>query len=92
MRVSLFLGAALAGLVAAAPSPSTHVVHEKRDGEPLAWKKHSRAESNMILPIRVGLKQKNLEHGDRFLDDISDPDSPNFGMLARLSYLEEHAC
>ncbi|KAK5118876.1 hypothetical protein LTR62_000086 [Meristemomyces frigidus] len=69
---------ALAGLATALPSPEPHVVHEKRDGV-LSWTKHSRAERSTILPVRIGLKQRNLEHGDRWLADISDPKSPNFG-------------
>lgn len=64
-----------------APS-ATHIVHEKRDALPVAWTKHSRAQKDVIVPVRVGLKQRNLEHSDRFLEDISDPDSPNFGKLA----------
>ncbi|EOA86025.1 uncharacterized protein SETTUDRAFT_177490 [Exserohilum turcica Et28A] len=36
-------------------------------------------DGDVVLPVRIGLKERNLEHGDRFLDDISDPDSPNFG-------------
>lgn len=81
MRLSLLLSTALAGSVIAAPSPPAdpHVLHEKRHGEPVAWKRHSRADSNLMLPVRVGLKQRNLEHGDRWLADVADPDSPNFG-------------
>nr|POF27611.1 tripeptidyl-peptidase sed1 [Quercus suber] len=80
MRFSLLcLSATLLGFATAAPSVNTHVLHEKRDGHPIAWTKHSRAEGHLLLPIRIGLNQRNLEHGDRFLDDISDPDSPNFG-------------
>jgi tripeptidyl-peptidase-1 len=55
------------------------VVHEKRNALPVAWTKHSRAPKDTILPVRIGLTQRNLEHSDRFLDDISDPESPNFG-------------
>jgi hypothetical protein len=46
---------------------------------PIAWTKHSRASKSAVLPVRIGLNQRNLEHSDRFLDDISNPDSPNFG-------------
>jgi tripeptidyl-peptidase-1 len=45
----------------------------------MAWTKHSRASKDAILPVRIGLNQRNLEHSERFLEDISDPDSPNFG-------------
>lgn len=45
----------------------------------MAWTRSSRAPRDAILPVRIGLAQRNLEHSDRFLEDISDPDSPNFG-------------
>ena len=78
MRVSNWLLFSLTGLVESFPLGS-HVVHEKRDALPVAWTKHSCAPKDTILPVRIGLTQRNLEHSDRFLDDISDPDSPNFG-------------
>ncbi|KAL1598497.1 hypothetical protein SLS59_006782 [Nothophoma quercina] len=78
MRVSSLLLLGLSGLSASSPLGS-HVVHEKRHAAPIAWTKHSRAPKDTVLPVRIGLTQRNLEHSDRFLDDISDPDSPNFG-------------
>ena len=81
MRVSSLLCLSLSGLVVSSPLGS-HVLHEKRDAAPVAWTKHSRAPKDTVLPVRIGLTQRNLEHSDRFLDDISDPDSPNFGMNA----------
>lgn len=69
----------LASTISAIPT-SNHVLHEKRnDGPHSAWKKHSRATGTEILPVRIGLKQRNLEHAERFIQDISDPASPNFG-------------
>lgn len=80
MHFSAWLVFALNGLAISKPL-STHTVHEKRDALPVAWTKHSRAPRDVVLPVRIGLKQRNLEHGDRFLHDISDPDSPNFGIF-----------
>jgi hypothetical protein len=80
MHFSALLLLGLGGLTQSTPS-STHTVHEKRHALPVAWTKHSRAQKDVIVPVRVGLKQRNLEHSDRFLEDISDPDSPNFGRL-----------
>lgn len=72
---------ALAVAVAGRTSPryDAHVLHEKRNGEPIAWQKDARAARHHVLPIRIGLKQRNLEHAERFIYDISDPESPNYG-------------
>jgi tripeptidyl-peptidase I len=78
MHFLTLLTAGLVGLAAAAPS-ETHAVHEKRHAAPFAWKRHSRAVKEQVLPIRIGLKQRNLEHADRFIQDVADPDSPNYG-------------
>jgi tripeptidyl-peptidase-1 len=78
MHLSSWIILSLSGLATSSPS-TTHVVHEKRNASPVAWKKHSRAPRDVVLPVRIGLNQRNLEHADRFLEDISDPDSPNFG-------------
>jgi tripeptidyl-peptidase-1 len=78
MHLSQWLLFGLSGLAASSPL-GTHVVHEKRRVVPMAWTKHSRALGHEVLPVRIGLKQRNLEHSDRFLEDISDPDSPHFG-------------
>ena len=81
MRIALF-SAALIGIVSAAPAsytPDPHVLHEKRDAVPVAWTHHSRAGRSTVLPVRIGLKQRNLEHGSSMVADVADPDSPNFG-------------
>lgn len=72
---------ALVGCSAAVPTGNSDVLvlHEKRDGEPLAWSKHARAAGHQMLPMRIGLKQRNLEHADRFISEISDPASPKYG-------------
>ncbi|KAB2570965.1 Aorsin [Lasiodiplodia theobromae] len=71
--------AACCALVSAAPAPSNHRLHEKRNGHPHEWTKRSRAHGQKILPIRIGLQQRNLHLADEFLIDVSDPASPNFG-------------
>ncbi|KAI1266121.1 peptidase S8/S53 domain-containing protein [Xylariaceae sp. FL1019] len=60
--------------------PHTHVSHEKRDVvQSRAWSKVERAKSDALLPMRIGLKQPNLESGHDLLMDISDPSSINYG-------------
>lgn len=82
LTTQLLAAASSFSLCLAAPrSSSHHVLHEKRNVEPHQWSKRDRAVGHETLPIRIGLRQRNLEHGARFLDDISDPDSPNFGTI-----------
>lgn len=78
MHFSSLLLASVAGFASCTPL-STHVTHEKRGALPVAWDRHARASRDTILPVRIGLKQRNLEHADRFLQDVADPESPNFG-------------
>ncbi|EME48187.1 hypothetical protein DOTSEDRAFT_51412 [Dothistroma septosporum NZE10] len=55
------------------------VVHEAMVGEPLAWMKERRVEAGVVLPLRIGLKQRNLENAEQYVYDVADPDSPNYG-------------
>jgi hypothetical protein len=80
----------LSGFVSGSPL-STHTVHEKRHALPFAWTKHSRAPSTAVLPVRIGLNQRNLEHADIFLEDVSNPDSLNFGKMHFVSRTVQYA-
>jgi tripeptidyl-peptidase I len=71
MRFStLFLSALGVCAAQAAVIPATHVVHEKRHAPPRKWAKRDRISSEAILPMRIGLKQRNLEQGHSFLMDV----------------------
>ncbi|KAK8026252.1 hypothetical protein PG990_004075 [Apiospora arundinis] len=60
--------------------PDTHVQHEKRSVEQgRRWAKLERADGRATLPMRIGLKQHNLEKGHDLLMDISNPQSKNYG-------------
>lgn len=64
----------------AAPTTSSkHALHEKRDGEPHAWEKRDRALSEHVMPIRIALRERNIENADSYIFDVADPRSPNFG-------------
>jgi tripeptidyl-peptidase-1 len=59
---------------------SNYLVHESRHKAiDHQWNKREQLDKDQILPIRIGLKQTNLEHADHWLMDVSDPESPNFG-------------
>ena len=77
MHLSSLLFAGLVGWSTAAPV--THAVHEKRLDQPSVWKKAARVDGSSIVPVRVGLTQKNLENGYEHVMDVSHPDSPNYG-------------
>ncbi|KAI1488921.1 peptidase S8/S53 domain-containing protein [Biscogniauxia mediterranea] len=60
--------------------PETHTRHERRMVEQeRSWEKVERARSEALLPMRIGLKQTNLQSGHDLLMDISNPESKNFG-------------
>ena len=61
---------ALALTTTAAPTYTSHVVHEKRQTEPLNWQKYSRVDPSSVLPVRIGLTQSNLDNGPALLDEV----------------------
>ena len=67
---STFIAAFLTAAALAAPSPSGHVLHEKRDAPPKRWVKRSIVDAEEILPMRIGMHQSNLENGDDFLMEV----------------------
>jgi len=79
MRSTSIVALAFAALTAAAPSALPYVLHEKREATLELWKRDGRPDGDYVLPVRIGLKQRNLEHADRFLLDVADPSSPNYG-------------
>ena len=56
---------------------SKYVVHEKR--EVPAADTRRRLESDAIIPLRIGLRQNNLQTGYDRLMDVSHPASENYG-------------
>ena len=61
---------AIAITATAAPTSSSYVVHEKRQSEPLNWRRYSRVDPSLVLPVRIGLTQSNLENGPALLDEV----------------------
>ncbi|OTA89598.1 hypothetical protein M434DRAFT_103855 [Hypoxylon sp. CO27-5] len=80
MLFAFFLGVLVAAPTIASPtSRSDHVLHEKRETTSKVWKKRDAVSPKMSLPMRIGLKQSNLDNGHNLLMDVSHPDSPNYG-------------
>jgi tripeptidyl-peptidase I len=71
--------AVLISLVLAEPQLSRSVVHEKRSTIPNGWTRLERHASDTIMPMRFGLRQRNLDRIEEFLLDVSHPDSSNYG-------------
>jgi len=70
----------LAACASAAPALSSHVVHEKREVQLEKWSKRDvKLTRDALIPMSVGLTQRNLDNGYDFLMDVSHPESPNFG-------------
>jgi tripeptidyl-peptidase-1 len=67
-----------AALVATATASPSHVVHEKRVKTPVGWTKREKVESRAILPLRIGLKQRNLDRAGELLDSVSNPASSKY--------------
>ncbi|CAK7265071.1 hypothetical protein SEPCBS57363_001395 [Sporothrix epigloea] len=60
--------------------PETHTRHERQPSSwARRWERTSRASVDAILPMRIGLKQRNVDEGHNKLMAISDPDSPEYG-------------
>jgi tripeptidyl-peptidase-1 len=73
-------GILTAAAVAAISPANRHVTHERRDvGSQNSWVKRDRISARDVLPMRIGLAQRNLERGDELLRAVSDPNSANYG-------------
>lgn len=72
---------ALAAIALAAPLTDTqdYVVHEKRNIVPRGWVRRGRLDGNYRLPMRIALKQSNLDRLEEHLMTVSHPESMEYG-------------
>jgi len=72
---------ALAASVQAWSIPKHYVSHEKRTTPLKKWINLGGVSPNTILPMRIGLRQPNIDNGkgDELMAEVSYPDSPRFG-------------
>ncbi|KHO00564.1 Peptidase S8/S53, subtilisin/kexin/sedolisin [Metarhizium album ARSEF 1941] len=78
MKTNLvFLKGLFAGAIAASMGSDT--VHEKRDVSSSRWTKREAVDANTKVPVRIALKQKNLDKGMDYLLEVSDPSSAKYG-------------
>lgn len=80
MKFLLNLAAVSSILVFAAAAPAPHVVHEKRDRQTQSWtRRNIKLNRDALIPMSIGLTQRNLDQGYDFLMDVSHPESTNYG-------------
>ncbi|KZT40291.1 hypothetical protein SISSUDRAFT_1060362 [Sistotremastrum suecicum HHB10207 ss-3] len=90
VNLLLLLSAAnvLAGPLA---SRGPRIVHEKRSPHAAAtWQKHRRVDARTPVPIRVGLKQRNIHEIEDLLYSVSDPESPKYGQHWEYHEIAQH--
>lgn len=62
-------------------APDTHVVHERQMPHwSQTWQKRSKVEGSALLPMRIGLRQINIQQGHELLMERSNPSSRGFGV------------
>ncbi|KAI6091726.1 subtilisin-like protein [Hypoxylon rubiginosum] len=58
---------------------SLAVLEKRTEVQARSWAKVERAVPDAVLPMRIGLRQQNLQSGHDLLLDISNPKSKNYG-------------
>ncbi|KAL7934123.1 peptidase S8/S53 domain-containing protein [Trichoderma chlorosporum] len=88
--VTIAIIAALFSEAAARVVPSSHVRHESRSEHLNGhWIRENRIEESVIVPVRVGLTQNNLDMGEALLMNISHPNSEQYGKHLSASEVDE---
>lgn len=60
--------------------PATHAVHERQLPHwAKVWRRTEAVPRNAQLPMRIGLKQSNMQEGHDLFMSITDPKSPSYG-------------
>ena len=78
--VSQYVFLALVAWACALPTGGHSVVHEKRKvGSAWNANENVKIDRQILLPVRIGLKQTNLDRGDELLKQVSDPESESYG-------------
>ncbi|KAF2152152.1 putative alkaline serine protease AorO [Myriangium duriaei CBS 260.36] len=78
--IHLLFAGVLAGAAVGRTAPSSNVPHERRDAPLKRWAKLHRVKRDSILPVRIGLKQSNLDNGvgEAMLHEVSHHESPRY--------------
>ncbi len=65
-------------IVIGAP-PMRYVIHEKREKLPHGWERYKTLPGHHLLSMRLALPQENLDKAEKFLMDVSHPESKHYG-------------
>ncbi|KGO73973.1 Peptidase S8/S53, subtilisin/kexin/sedolisin [Penicillium italicum] len=76
---SFTLFCALAASAMGVPRAQNYQLHERRDFVPKSWIEGKKLDGNVLLPVRIGLTQSNLDYGQELLMDLSNPYSSRYG-------------
>ncbi|KDQ11416.1 hypothetical protein BOTBODRAFT_35307 [Botryobasidium botryosum FD-172 SS1] len=57
----------------------SYTTHEARRHAPSGWSKRGGLNKRATIPVRINLKQGNLNQAEKLLMAVSHPDSPNYG-------------
>lgn len=69
----------LAASAIADPTLSPWRLHEQRSNIPAGWIRARKLDSPVSIPLRFALTQSNIENIEALLNDVSHPDSSNYG-------------
>ena len=69
MKLSFGLLGGFIAVAVAAPL-GEHVIHERRDTAHPRWVKREPLEADASIPVRIALKQRNLDQGMNLLLDV----------------------
>lgn len=61
---------ALAASAMGVPTAHKYQLHERRDFIPKSWVEGKELDGNVLLPVRIGLTQSNLDYGHELLMDL----------------------
>ncbi|POS70995.1 Pro-kumamolisin [Diaporthe helianthi] len=75
----LMLASCAASAVAYALNGASHSLHERRSDIPDGWTRHEALDRRAVLPMRIGLKQRNLDMLPEWLSEVSHPKSERYG-------------
>ena len=78
MRFFLLAFIGLTASVIGVPT-TKYVIHEKRDQPPPGWVKYGPLPGARVFSLRIALPQENLDNAERFLMDVSRPESTTYG-------------